>query len=64
MEINCDSNKQVRRLGYWKCTAYCLTEIYRDQEWWDENVHKFQEFWKKVIYHRENGYQDLLQKKN
>ena len=63
MEINCDSNKQVRRLGYWKCTAYCLTEIYRDQEWWDENVHKFQEFWKKVIYHRENGYQDLLPKK-
>ena len=63
LEINSDSNKQLRRLGYWKCTKYCLTDIYKDQEWWDTNVHKFHEFWKKVVYHRENGVADLLPKK-
>ena len=62
-EINQDSAKQVRRLSYWKCTDYCLTEIYKDQEWWDSNVHKFKEFWEKVIYHRKNGFDDLLPKK-
>ena len=62
-EINSDCSKQVRRLSYWKCSNYCLTEIYKDQEWWNENVHRFGEFWKKVLYHRENGYDDLLPKK-
>ena len=62
-EINLDSSKQVRRLSYWKCTDYCLTEIYKDQEWWDNNVHKFHEFWEKVIYYRKNGFDDLLPKK-
>ncbi len=62
-EINSDTSKQVRRLSYWKCTDYCLTEIFKDQQWWDDNVYKFNEFWKKVIYHRENGFEDLLPKK-
>ena len=63
-EINSDPNKQARRLSYWKCTNYQLTEIYRDQEWWDNNTSKILDFWKRVVYHRENGHDDLFPKKN
>ena len=55
-------NKQYRRLSYWKCKQYCLTPIYKDQEWWDNNVHKFTEFWNKVIKYRETGFNDILPK--
>jgi len=61
--INNQANKQVRRLSYWKCCQYCLTEIYKDQDWWDTNVSKFKEFWEKVIHYRNNGHDDLLPKK-
>ena len=65
VENNLDKtdNKQFRRLSYWKCKQYCLTEIYRDQEWWDKNVDKFDIFWKKVEHYREVGHQSLLPKK-
>jgi len=61
--INSQDNKQVRRVSYWKCCQYCLTEIYKDQDWWDANVDKFKNFWEKVVYHRTNGHDDLLPKK-
>ena len=63
IKINSEPNKQVRRLSYWKCTDYQLTEIYKDQEWWDANTHKIIDFWKKVVYHRENGHDELFPKK-
>ncbi len=61
--INNQPNKQFRRISYWKCCQYCITEIYKDEDWWKMNSNKFIDFWKKVIYHRENGHEDLLPKK-
>lgn len=62
-ELEKTDNKQFRRLSYWKCKQYCLTEIYKDQEWWDNNVDKFGIFWKKVEHYRNVGHQSLLPKK-
>ena len=64
LELEKTSDKQFRRISYWKCKQYCLTPIYKDQTWWDNNVHKFNEFWNKVLEHRKNGFQHLLSKPN
>jgi putative phage-type endonuclease len=62
LELEKSTDKQFRRISYWKCSQYCLTPIYKDHGWWDNNVHKFQEFWTKVLEHRKNGFQHLLSK--
>lgn len=59
-ELNKSANKQFRRLIYWSCKKYSLTGIYKDVEWWENNVHKYEEFWNKVLHYRNIGYQDLL----
>ena len=46
----------------WKSKKARHIPIYKDQEWWDNNVHKFIEFWNKVIKYRETGFSDLLPK--
>lgn len=61
-ELEKSEDKQFRRMSYWKCSQYCLTPIYKDQEWWDNNVHKYNEFWNKVVQYRTNGIDDLLPK--
>ena len=48
-------------MSYWKCSQY-LTPIYKDHEWWNKNVHKYNEFWSKVLQYRKNGIDDLLPK--
>ena len=61
-QLEKSNDKQFRRMSYWKCSQYCLTSIYRDQSWWDKNVHKYNEFWDKVLEYRKNGIDELLPK--
>tara|TARA_Y200000002_G_scaffold376039_1_gene379282 strand:- start:831 stop:2078 length:1248 start_codon:yes stop_codon:yes gene_type:complete len=61
-QLEKSDDKQFRRMSYWKCSQYCLTPIYKDQEWWDKNVYKYNQFWDKVLQYRKNGIDELLPK--
>ena len=46
-----------------KLVKYCKTEVWRDEEWWEKNVYKFMDVWKKIEHYKENGYESLIPEK-
>jgi putative phage-type endonuclease len=57
------TNGIFSRFIYWKLITYSCVEVWRDDIWWANNINKYYETWKKVEYHRHNGYEELLPKK-
>lgn len=61
-DIKNSSDKMFSRDIYFRVLTYSLCEVWRDDQWWKENSHKYQEFWDRVEYHKQNGYDELLKK--
>ena len=60
----CDSdNLQYISLSYWKLIKYSCVLIKRNRKWFSEILPNVKAFWDKVVYHRANGWEDLLKKK-
>lgn len=41
---------------------FVVTEVTRDREWFREQFPRMKEFWDKVLWHRENGCEELMPK--
>jgi hypothetical protein len=41
---------------------FVVTEVKRDREWFKEQLPRMKEFWDKVLWHRENGCDDIMPK--
>ena len=48
---------------YWRLKTYSHCVVWRDDDWWNANKDKYEEFWKKVLHHRVHGYEELIPKK-
>lgn len=62
-ELELSPDKQFHSETYWKLEQYVLTEVWRDENWWQKNKHLYVEFWDKVLKYRKEGFQELLPKK-
>ena len=60
VKLEKNENCLYSRTIYWKIEEYSKSEIWRDNNWWNENKHIYTEFWNKVLYYREKGYDELL----
>jgi len=49
--------------NWWKIERYECTLVFRDKKWWLETMPEIIDFWESVEYYRENGNQELLDKK-
>ena len=49
-------------LSYWHLVEVSCVPIYRDKEWFAEAKIKLKEFWDKILYYRENGVDEILNK--
>ena len=60
-----DENKTYNRIEkkWWKIEKYECTLVGRDREWWLSVQPKIIDFWEDVLHYRENGIQELLDKK-
>jgi len=41
---------------------FCVTEVKRDREWFAQQLPVMEAFWNKVLWHREHGVEELLNK--
>ena len=39
---------------YWKVNKYSCVEINRDKNWFDKNLYKFEDFYKEIVYYKNN----------
>lgn len=39
---------------YWKVSKYSCVEINRDKNWFDKNLYKFEDFYKEIVYYKNN----------
>ena len=62
-EINKSDDKLYSRTIYFRIEEYSVCEVWRDDEWWENNKIKFVNFWKKVEKYRKEGYESLLKPK-
>ena len=52
------------RVIWWKMDTYSCFRIYRDTEWFSENLPKLATFWDTIVNYRKNGeYKNLIKKK-
>lgn len=49
---------------WWKLTMHQSILVLRDRQWFAEMLPKLDAFWKRVLWHREHGYDDLVKKYN
>lgn len=61
--LNQDATKQFSRTTYYKVQTYSACEIWRDKEWWNNNICQYIKFWEEVKKHRVIGYESLMSKK-
>ena len=59
-EISNSSDKMFARAIFFRVEKYSLCEVWRDDEWWKDNISKYTDFWDKVEHYRKNGYNELL----
>ena len=58
-----DSTKTFSRIISWSVDEYSCIRIYRNKCWWISNFYKMEDCWNKVLYHKENGYMELIKTK-
>ena len=59
-EISNSNDKMFARAIFFRVEKYSLCEVWRDDEWWKDNISKYTDFWDKVEHYRKNGYNELL----
>ena len=62
-EINRSNDKLYCRTIYYRIEEYSVCEVWRDDEWWENNKIKFIQFWEKVEKYRKEGYESLIKPK-
>lgn len=62
-ELEKDDNRMFACEKYWKLVKYCKTVVWRDEDWWNDNVDKFIKLWEKIENYKKNGYEELIPKK-
>ena len=62
-KINKSDDKLYCRTIYYRIGEYSVCEVWRDDQWWEENKIKFIEFWEKVEKYRKEGYESLIKPK-
>jgi putative phage-type endonuclease len=45
-----------------KPEEFIVTRVPRDRDWWEKYFPVMEEFWKKVLYHRENGIEEPVKR--
>ena len=63
IKIKNSKNKIFSRIIYYAVEKISITKVWRDDEWWNENLHKYKEFWELVTNYRKIGYDSLIKKK-
>ncbi len=66
-----DERKKIEKEGrymfcknvFWTLEIYKLTEVWRDDEWWNKHIHLYIDMWKEVEQYRKSGIESLLNKK-
>jgi putative phage-type endonuclease len=54
---------EMHTFRYWKLATYSHCVVWRDDDWWNANKKQYELFWEKVLFHRQNGYEELIPKK-
>ena len=49
-----DKDNKIITISYWKIKNYYITRIYRDKQWFNNNLHLMKQFWDEVLYYRNN----------
>ena len=64
IELNKNKYKIVKPC-YWFIKKYSCVPVYRNKEWFNNNLYKITELWNKIIYYRDNldEYNDTYKKK-
>ena len=62
-KLNEDDKKQFSKVTYYKLKQYSCCQIWRDKEWWNNNVNEYLKFWEEVKKHRVIGFESLMSKK-
>ena len=61
--IKNSENKLFSRIIYYEVESISITKIWRDDQWWNANVDKYNDFWKEVEKYRKIGNESLITKK-
>ena len=61
--INARSDAVYSKELYYKINIYSCCEVWRDNNWWENNYTKYLDFWKEVEHYRKVGYESLIPKK-
>ena len=61
--INSRSDAVYSKELYYKINIYSCCEVWRDNNWWENNYTKYLDFWKEVEHYRKVGYESLIPKK-
>lgn len=62
-KLEVEDNKTFSREIYYKIDKYSCCGVWRDDDWWNSNKHKYVEFWDTVISQRKIGIETLVKKK-
>ena len=62
-KLNIEDNKTFSREIYYRIEKYSCCGVWRDDDWWNSNKHKYVEFWDTVVVHRKKGIKSLIKKK-
>ena len=62
-KINNSDDKLYCRTIYYRIDKYSVCDVWRDDQWWEDNQIKFIEFWDRVLKYRKEGYESLLKPK-
>jgi len=57
-----EQSERYHFVGYtwWKLAGHQSILVLRDRKWFTENLPKLEQFWNKVLHHREHGYDELV----
>ena len=62
-KLEVEDNKPFSREIYYKVEKYSCCGVWRDDDWWNSNKHKYVEFWDTVVAGRIKGVESLIKKK-
>jgi putative phage-type endonuclease len=54
---------EMHMFRFWAMTTYSCCAVWRDDNWWNNNMSEYEKFWKQVEHHRKHGYEHLIPKK-
>ena len=58
-----DNNLDFHSISFWKLEKYSCVLLKRNKQWFTEQYPLMKKFWERVEYHKKNGYEELMNKK-